>query len=248
MLSSNLPQNPPLIIEAKRSVAGNLRSPYYLVAYTKLREGKKLVKTLKKKSINCYVIKGDSFSFWPRMLYVHKTDCERALKIILRDYSDQVVGVYPHFSSQNGSVAPSEIKRLIQWKTESEEESVPSESFSGLPSLGIKEKSLMSSIVVSALRQIKYNQYGVFLTLLRSEIEALSEDDFKNSKSVRADRKMLLDEVETLVKIIATQQYASLMPDLLKLKQDIENKVKDWDVKSDRRGLLSWVGAPKPEK
>ncbi len=248
MLSSDLPHNPPLIIEAKRSVAGNLRSPYYLVAYTKLREGKKLTKTLKKKSINCYVIKGDSFSFWPRMLYVHKTHCERALKIILRDYSDQVVGVYPNFNSQNGSVTPSEIKRLIQWKTESVEETAPSESFSGLPLLGIKEKALMSSIVVSALRQIKYNQYGVFLTLLKSEIEALSETDFKNSKTVRADRKMLLEEVETLVKIIATQQYASLMPDLLKLKQDIKKKVKDWDAKSDRRGLLSWVGAPKPEK
>ena len=248
MLSSNLPQNPPLIIEAKRSVAGNLRSPYYLVAYTKLREGKKLVKALKKKKINCYAVKSDSFSFWPRMLYVHKTQCERALKIILRDYSDQVVGVYPKFGLQNGSVAPSEIKRFIQWKTESIEESAPDETFSNITSIGIKEKALMSSIVVSVLRQIKYNQYGVFLTLLKSEIEALSEDDFKNPKKVRADRKMLLDEVETLVKIVSTHQYASLMPDLLKLKQDIEKKVRDWNVKPDRRGLLSWVGSYRPEK
>jgi len=248
MLSFNLPQNPPLIIEAKRSVAGNLRSPYYLVAYTKLREGKKLVKALKKKKINCYVVKSDSFSFWPRMIYVHKTQCERALKIILRDYTDQVVGIYPKFGLQNGSVSPSEIKRFIQWKTESIEEIASDETFSNFTSIDIKEKALMSSIVVSALRQIKYNQYGVFLTLLKSEIEALSEGDFKNPKKVHADRKMLLDEVETLVKIVSTQQYASLMPDLLKLKQDIEKSVMDWNAKPDRRGLLSWVGVPKPEK
>ena len=248
MLSSNLPQNPPLIIEAKRSVAENRRSPYYLVAYTKLREGKKLVKALKKKKIDCYVVKSDSFSFWPRMLYVHTKQCERALKIVLKDYSDKVIGVYPKFGLQKGSVSPSEIKRFIQWKTESTEEDELDETFSNVTSIGIKEKALMSSIVVSALRQIKYNQYGVFLTLLKNEIEALSEDEFKNPKNMRINKKMLLDEVETLVKIVSTQKYASLMPDLLKLKQDIEKRIKDWNAKPDRRGLLSWVGNYRPEK
>jgi len=248
MSSTNLPQNPPLIIEAKRSVAENPRSPHYLVAYTKLREGKKLVKALKKKKINCYVVKADSFSFWPRMLYVHKTHCEKALKIVLKDYSDQVVSVYPKFSLQNGSVPPFEINRFVDWKTELVEESASSEGFNNLPSLGMKEKTLMSSIVVSALRQIRYNQYGVFLTLLKSEIEALCENDFKNPKMAQIVRKMLLEEVETLVKIVSTRHYASLMPDLLKLKQDIEREVLDWDYKPDRRGLLSWVGTYKPEK
>jgi len=248
MPSTNLPQNPPLMIEANRSIAENPRAPFYLVAYTKLREGKKLVKALKKKKINCYVVKADSFSLWSRMLYVHRMQCEKALKIILKDHSDQVIGGYPKFSIQKGSVSPFEINRFVNWKTELDEESASNESFSNIPSLGIKEKSLMSSIVVSALRQIRYNQYGVFLTLLKSEIEALSENDFKNPKTVRADRKMLLKEVETLVKIVSTQQHASLMPDLLKLKQDIEKKIMDWDVKPDRKGLLSWIGTYRPEK
>lgn len=248
MLPTNLPDNHPLIIEAKKRNAENPRAPFFLVAYTKLGEGKKLVKALKKKKINCYAIKADSFSFWPRMLYVHKTHCEKALKIILKDYSDQVVGVYPNFSLQNGSVSPFELKRLIHWKNELIEESSPSESFSNLPSVSIKEKALMSSIVVSALRQIKYNQYGVFLTLLKNEIKALSENDFKNPKMAHKDKKKLLNDVEILVKIISSYHYASLLPDLLKLKQDIENKVLDWNAKPDRRGLLSWIGTYKPDK
>lgn len=248
MHTTNRTQDLPSIVEARRAITERPRSLYYLVAYTKLLEGKKLVKALKRKNIDCYVEKADSFSFWPRMLYVHKIDREKALKIILRDYSNQVVGVYPKFSLQKGCVSPYEIKRLIPWKTEWMEESVSSESFKDLPSIGMKEKALMSPIVVVALKQIRYNQYGAFLTLLKNEIEALGDSDFKKTKASHSLRKSLLDEVETLVRMISLQQYEYLMPDLLKLKHDIEEKVVDWNAKPDRKGLLSWVGSSKPKQ
>ena len=248
MLPTNLPHNPPLIIEEKNRVAKNSRAPFVLVAYTKLGEGKKFVKALQKKKIDCYVIKVDSFSFWPRMLYVHNKHCERALKIILKAHSEQVVSVYPNFSLQNGSVSPFEIKRLIYWKNELIKEETQSKGFNNHPSIDVKEKAYTRSIVVSALKQIKYNQYGVFLALLKNEIEALSENDFKNPKKAKKDKKILLNDVEILVKIVSTLNLSSLMPDLLKVKQGIEEKVLDWNAKPERKGLLSWVGNYKLEK
>lgn len=88
------------------------------------------------------------------------------------------------------------------------------------------------------LKQLSYNQYGAFFVYLKDNIQSLPESDFMNPNSAIDQKKDLLNRIDEIIRNASIDQY---LPELKKLKNEIEKKVKEWTNDPDRKALLAWV-------
>lgn len=94
------------------------------------------------------------------------------------------------------------------------------------------------------LKQLSYNQYGAFFVYLKDNIQSLPESDFINPNSAGVQKKDLLNKIDEIIRTASIDQY---LPALQKLKDDIERKVKAWNIDPDRKALLAWVDQSPPQ-